>query len=99
LLWMLPYSTLKLWTLDIITYCEESSVSLQMLLLSRPEGQCVNILAQHDFPPQDSANRRAEFKKKTFTVAGDRIRVTRVTGGNTHHYSTTTLLAVGTTFV
>ena len=24
-------------------------------------------------------------------VAGDRTRVTRVTGGNTHHYTTTTL--------
>ena len=27
---------------------------------------------------------------KTFAVAGDRTRVTRVTGGNTYHYTTTT---------
>jgi hypothetical protein len=30
--------------------------------------------------------------KKGNAVAGDRTRVTRVTGGNTHHYTTTTLL-------
>ena len=29
-------------------------------------------------------------KNKTFAVAGDRTRVTRVTGGNTYHYTTTT---------
>ncbi|WZY78782.1 hypothetical protein YC2023_025166 [Brassica napus] len=28
---------------------------------------------------------------KTNAVAGDRTRVTRVTGGNTYHYTTTTL--------
>ena len=28
-------------------------------------------------------------------VAGDRTRVTRVTGGNTYHYTTTTLLIGG----
>ena len=27
-----------------------------------------------------------------YAVAGDRTRVTRVTGGNTNHYTTTTLL-------
>ncbi|OMO91366.1 hypothetical protein CCACVL1_07133 [Corchorus capsularis] len=26
---------------------------------------------------------------QNFAVAGDRTRVTRVTGGNTHHYTTT----------
>ena len=29
-------------------------------------------------------------KKKNYAVAGDRTRVTRVTGGNTYHYTTTT---------
>ena len=33
-----------------------------------------------------------EKKIKKIAVAGDRTRVTRVTGGNTHHYTTTTLL-------
>ena len=28
--------------------------------------------------------------EKIFAVAGDRTRVTRVTGGNTYHYTTTT---------
>ena len=31
--------------------------------------------------------------QKQIAVAGDRTRVTRVTGGNTHHYTTTTHLA------
>ena len=31
------------------------------------------------------------FKMKD-AVAGDRTRVTRVTGGNTYHYTTTTLM-------
>jgi hypothetical protein len=31
-------------------------------------------------------------KKQKIAVAGDRTRVTRVTGGNTHHYTTTTWL-------
>ena len=38
---------------------------------------------------------RSEVKmreKKENAVAGDRTRVTRVTGGNTHHYTTTTCL-------
>jgi hypothetical protein len=37
---------------------------------------------------------KLEKKKhiKKNAVAGDRTRVTRVTGGNTHHYTTTTLL-------
>ncbi|CAL9778649.1 unnamed protein product, partial [Musa acuminata subsp. burmannicoides] len=30
--------------------------------------------------------------KNHHAVAGDRTRVTRVTGGNTHHYTTTTWL-------
>ena len=30
-------------------------------------------------------------KRKGHAVAGDRTRVTRVTGGNTNHYTTTTL--------
>ena len=34
----------------------------------------------------------ATNKIKKFAVAGDRTRVTRVTGGNTHHYTTTTKL-------
>ena len=33
-----------------------------------------------------------EVNKKFNAVAGDRTRVTRVTGGNTYHYTTTTLL-------
>lgn len=38
------------------------------------------------------------FEKKTqitkkYAVAGDRTRVVRVTGGNTYHYTTTTLLS------
>ena len=36
--------------------------------------------------------KRAVKYEKTNAVAGDRTRVTRVTGGNTHHYTTTTLL-------
>ena len=32
------------------------------------------------------------YIKKIIAVAGDRTRVTRVTGGNTYHYTTTTLL-------
>ena len=37
-----------------------------------------------------------EGKKKKLknAVAGDRTRVTRVTGGNTYHYTTTTQLIV-----
>ncbi|WZZ48735.1 hypothetical protein YC2023_048842 [Brassica napus] len=31
-------------------------------------------------------------KAKKSAVAGDRTRVTRVTGGNTYHYTTTTLV-------
>jgi hypothetical protein len=34
--------------------------------------------------------KKKQIKKNA--VAGDRTRVTRVTGGNTHHYTTTTLL-------
>ena len=40
---------------------------------------------------------RSEVKmreKKENAVAGDRTRVTRVTGGNTHHYTTTTCLCL-----
>jgi hypothetical protein len=33
-----------------------------------------------------------EAKKKIIAAAGDRTRVTRVTGGNTYHYTTTTLM-------
>ena len=33
-------------------------------------------------------------RKKNIAVAGDRTRVTRVTGGNTHHYTTTTCLYI-----
>ena len=34
---------------------------------------------------------------REYAVAGDRTRVTRVTGGNTYHYTTTTLMADGLT--
>ena len=38
-----------------------------------------------------SGPRYVNLKKiKTLAVAGDRTRVTRVTGGNTYHYTTTT---------
>ena len=33
-------------------------------------------------------------KNEKNAVAGDRTRVARVTGGNTHHYTTTTLFDV-----
>jgi hypothetical protein len=33
-----------------------------------------------------------KHRSKIFAVAGDRTRVARVTGGNTHHYTTTTLV-------
>ena len=36
--------------------------------------------------------RQVPKKQKQNAVAGDRTRVARVTGGNTHHYTTTTLL-------
>jgi hypothetical protein len=32
------------------------------------------------------------MKQKGSAAAGDRTRVTRVTGGNTHHYTTTTFM-------
>ena len=35
-------------------------------------------------------SRQKRKKKNKYAVAGDRTRVTRVTGGNTHHYTTTT---------
>ena len=37
-----------------------------------------------------SSKRKNDQIKQKFAVAGDRTRVTRVTGGNTHHYTTTT---------
>jgi hypothetical protein len=37
-------------------------------------------------------NAKRKKKTKKNAVAGDRTRVTRVTGGNTHHYTTTTWL-------
>lgn len=37
--------------------------------------------------------------KNINAVAGDRTRVTRVTGGNTRHYTTTTLLYGITSFL
>ena len=39
-----------------------------------------------------SWERSRTWQNKNNAVAGDRTRVTRVTGGNTHHYTTTTLL-------
>ena len=43
--------------------------------------------------PAKEKDRRALDKKKITqnAVAGDRTRVARVTGGNTHHYTTTTV--------
>ena len=41
---------------------------------------------------QSSISHTNEFIKTKSAVAGDRTRVTRVTGGNTYHYTTTTLL-------
>ena len=38
----------------------------------------------------NSAIPQLKKKKRDDAVAGDRTRVTRVTGGNTHHYTTTT---------
>lgn len=35
---------------------------------------------------------KTKILKNNNAVAGDRTRVVRVTGGNTHHYTTTTLL-------
>ena len=35
---------------------------------------------------------KKEQKGEKIAVAGDRTRVTRVTGGNTYHYTTTTLI-------
>ena len=35
-------------------------------------------------------NKKGNGAKIKSAVAGDRTRVTRVTGGNTHHYTTTT---------
>ena len=32
----------------------------------------------------------SDLYEKMYAVAGDRTRVTRVTGGNTYHYTTTT---------
>ena len=37
-----------------------------------------------------SSSRKCPYKVKTDAAAGDRTRVTRVTGGNTYHYTTTT---------
>ena len=48
--------------------------------------------------PNNKAEKGNKSKKvkvnnnKTVAVAGDRTRVARVTGGNTHHYTTTTKL-------
>jgi hypothetical protein len=36
--------------------------------------------------------KKKKKKKRYNAVAGDRTRVTRVTGGNTYHYTTTTSL-------
>ncbi len=41
---------------------------------------------------QTSRKRLNKAKKIFFAAAGDRTRVTRVTGGNTYHYTTTTLM-------
>ena len=40
---------------------------------------------------------KKRFKVKD-AVAGDQTRVTRVTGGNTYHYTTTTLMVGGLTY-
>nr|GMD61292.1 pentatricopeptide repeat-containing protein At3g46790, chloroplastic [Ipomoea batatas] len=39
-------------------------------------------------------NKKDLIRAKTYAVAGDRTRVTRVTGGNTHRYTTTTCLYI-----
>ena len=44
---------------------------------------------------QNEPFRANKCKWKENAVAGDRTRVTRVTGGNTHHYTTTPDLFVG----
>ena len=51
----------------------------------------------HEHPNQNATlecTAKYIYKKnyKKYAVAGDRTRVTRVTGGNTYHYTTTTLL-------
>ena len=42
------------------------------------------------FDTESTKNCVAKQNYKKFAVAGDRTRVTRVTGGNTYHYTTTT---------
>jgi len=41
---------------------------------------------------QSASQVKESFGKMKSAVAGDRTRVTRVTGGNTYHYTTTTLM-------
>ena len=49
------------------------------------------IKQNFNFKMQERA-RLVSKDKNGNAVAGDRTRVTRVTGGNTYHYTTTTLL-------
>ena len=59
--------------------------------LGRNDGGCRWPARPVSFPEAS----RCEPKKFKVAVAGDRTRVTRVTGGNTHHYTTTTSLSQG----
>ena len=40
------------------------------------------------FLPSNKAEKKKEKKKKIFSPAGNRTPVSRVTGGDTHHYTT-----------
>ena len=54
----------------------------------------IAILLEEELPSRKEQHLEgfsSENKNKN-AVAGERTRVTRVTGGNTHHYTTTTLL-------
>jgi hypothetical protein len=55
--------------------------------------KCISHIPETKLPNASLNGQRKKQKTELQNaVAGDRTRVTRVTGGNTYHYTTTTLL-------
>ncbi|KAK7274169.1 hypothetical protein RIF29_15247 [Crotalaria pallida] len=78
-----------------LTKCSSTKLNKKEIKLERMRRQTDQIL-ENIIDEHKEAQTKAKPKIKTKNaVAGDRTRVTRVTGGNTYHYTTTTLTTVG----